>query len=1016
MGERERAVVDELLVAESVKAAQAALLKPDANYDVDALEAELAARRDQLNADGRQPEAELVSFLIDMVRRHRSAIDERMKLRDPDGNGPKRTWPTGFPDRALSPRMALERRVSDLVDSGELDDALLAAHQANEVPCADRTDQSIACTSRWRLASALRKVNRSREAYEVLEAVEFTAVGHSQQAKVYTDFLAVEFYTLQGLLREDMGYYRRGRSSYQAARDAAERAGDAQARIYAWINLAASYMKSHKYRQAVREWRRLLQFAESLPDPRAVVAPLTNLGRALLLVGEYEAARSCYQRVLTVLDQLGVTSTSRSAAWFGLGDIAYAEGDGQGAVDAYINGYMPSLGTDGARISLFDLAQRLDNKDLPEHNPLFGMVLAFSHRVPGAKDDWHLMMTLRIAIARFCARQHRYYQAVPDLRELREESLDRGIDQQSQLSVTNERAKTLIRQASHHHAMAELDGIVRLAQQHGTSHLLHLSDKLDDELTQWQNSGRPDEQTSLQEAFNLLWQTRTDLVGSLPKIPDAIAAMRAHQHVYQSLVDILIDHGDVLHLSDTRSPEQLAFDLHEEFKAHGFLTHLAYAPMKAPDSVPAVLRKTEADLLARLSTSDHPHIRDELAEIHERIAVYAPSYVRLRRGHAATLSELRNHLRSLPDANSCAFVSFLCGEETTTVFTYLPDTDRLTAARSPLGTKQIKELADRLRSTFDGEPDAFPPKAPLHPRRPWRRSIDFLAELTPLLEAFLPHVHGRPLLYVSCDGPLHGIPLPAIPMASGDVLAAQHAVVHIASASAMLYAAARHSETQQDTPEVFCVGVAAREDSNPAQLESDPALLSAAGWPVTALTGTQATRQTVLRALGEAHIAHITCHGYFDRHEPLDSGLLLAQAGKRPSKLLKNQSITSRLDHLLTVRDIARGALQPYLLTMRACATGLRDEYSAEDLEGLVQALLYTGVNTIVASLWNVDERSSRQLLTDFYRRVGAQPYKPVWRAFWDAQRTMIEQPESPWQSHPYHWAALALFGDWRKQ
>lgn len=103
---------------------------------------------------------------------------------------------------------------------------------------------------------------------------------------------------------------------------------------------------------------------------------------------------------------------------------------------------------------------------------------------------------------------------------------------------------------------------------------------------------------------------------------------------------------------------------------------------------------------------------------------------------------------------------------------------------------------------------------------------------------------------------------------------------------------------------------AAREDAAPERLESDATLLSAAGWPVTALNGVQATRQAVLQGMRTARIAHITCHGYFDTHEPLDSGLLLAPAGKRPSKMPESQSVASRLDHLLTARDIAGGALQ----------------------------------------------------------------------------------------------------------
>ncbi|GGJ59285.1 hypothetical protein GCM10010121_082500 [Streptomyces brasiliensis] len=416
---------------------------------------------------------------------------------------------------------------------------------------------------------------------------------------------------------------------------------------------------------------------------------------------------------------------------------------------------------------------------------------------------------------------------------------------------------------------------------------------------------------------------------------------------------------------------------------------------------------------APAAVEQHRTAAARLADVHDRMSAHAPDYVRLRRGRPYRFADLRSHLRSLPDVEHIAFVSFHCGARATTVFIFVPDTDRLTASRVPVGEKRLTDLARRLRHIFDGAPNDFPPTAPLHPRRPWRRDISFLAELTPLLAAFLPLTRGRELLYVSGDGPLPGLPLSAVPTPEGPPLAARHAVVYVSGASALLHAAARHQAHKgHGTLEVFCAAVAAREDPVPERLEGDAELLSAAGWPVIALTGEDATRQAVLHRLGTAAIAHITCHGYFDTREPLDSGLLLAQNGRRPSKMPAGQSVIARLDHLLTARDLARSALPTRLLTLRACATGLRDEHAVGDLEGLVQALLYAGADTVVASLWNVDEHSSRRLLVDFYRGLRSDPGQPLWRTFWHAQKKTLETPGQPWEAHPYHWAALALFGD----
>jgi CHAT domain-containing protein len=72
----------------------------------------------------------------------------------------------------------------------------------------------------------------------------------------------------------------------------------------------------------------------------------------------------------------------------------------------------------------------------------------------------------------------------------------------------------------------------------------------------------------------------------------------------------------------------------------------------------------------------------------------------------------------------------------------------------------------------------------------------------------------------------------------------------------------------------------------------------------------------------------------------------------------------------------------------------------------------------VVATLWDVDDTSSRRFFADFYRHLLADdrgtPGQPPWRALWQAKRAMLRQPRGHWETHPYHWAAIALFGVWR--
>jgi CHAT domain-containing protein len=389
----------------------------------------------------------------------------------------------------------------------------------------------------------------------------------------------------------------------------------------------------------------------------------------------------------------------------------------------------------------------------------------------------------------------------------------------------------------------------------------------------------------------------------------------------------------------------------------------------------------------------------------------------MRRGRPARFSDLRQHLRQAPDAADLAFVSYFCGDSTTTVFTYVPQTDVLAVARIPLGIGTLEETARRLRSDFNGDPDAFPAKPAINARLLKKRDVTYLQQLAPHLLAFLPHAANRPLLCVAGDGPLHVLPLAALTTDDGKHLATKHAVVHVLSASVLLHSLARHTQRFRNHPtragEVFCAGVAAVEDLAPEMLESDVELLRAAGWQATGISGPAVTRDEILRNLEGRPIAHLTCHGHFDAAEPMDSGLLLASQGQRPSKIPTATSILTRQKHLLSARHLSASPIDVDLLTLRACSAGLRDDRAGGDLEGLTQALLYAGVRAVITTLWNVNEVSSRTLLIDFYRRL-ASGGEPIWRSLWAAQRAMLEDPEDPQQTHLYHWAPHVLIGDWR--
>jgi CHAT domain-containing protein len=98
------------------------------------------------------------------------------------------------------------------------------------------------------------------------------------------------------------------------------------------------------------------------------------------------------------------------------------------------------------------------------------------------------------------------------------------------------------------------------------------------------------------------------------------------------------------------------------------------------------------------------------------------------------------------------------------------------------------------------------------------------------------------------------------------------------------------------------------------------------------------------------------------------------------------------------------------LLTISACQTGLggavlEDSREVEGLSALVQR---RGAHRVVASLWEVEDRSTSKLMRDMYRAI-ASPRSDVPRALQRAQISLrASGPEGrhPYE-HPYYWAGF---------
>ena len=123
------------------------------------------------------------------------------------------------------------------------------------------------------------------------------------------------------------------------------------------------------------------------------------------------------------------------------------------------------------------------------------------------------------------------------------------------------------------------------------------------------------------------------------------------------------------------------------------------------------------------------------------------------------------------------------------------------------------------------------------------------------------------------------------------------------------------------------------------------------------LLGKRATKEAVLNNINSVSLIHFACHGDAERGE-----IVLAPPTLTDRKPQED-------DYLLRMADISQVQLRAKLVVLSCCHSA-EGQINAEGVVGIARAFLGSGARSVLAALWAIDDKATKQLMSRFYEHL----------------------------------------------
>jgi len=166
----------------------------------------------------------------------------------------------------------------------------------------------------------------------------------------------------------------------------------------------------------------------------------------------------------------------------------------------------------------------------------------------------------------------------------------------------------------------------------------------------------------------------------------------------------------------------------------------------------------------------------------------------------------------------------------------------------------------------------------------------------------------------------------------------------------------------------------------------------------TVFVNGKATEQAFKQNAPNYDIIHIGSHAFLINDPPLKSSLSFS---------INTDTSENGFLELWELYDLR---LNASLAVLSGCETGLGGFEKGEGIISLTRGFFMAGCQSVLSSLWSVDDESNAKIMKDFYHKIGNGTEMAV--ALQEAKINYLDHPNNDsFKAHPFYWSTLVLNG-----